>query len=144
MREEHPESRAMLPDLIPWPLLQGIALIQLYLEEKWVEPPRTNRLPYSLLYHQTMSTLASSGEMTPAELASRVLQLAYFHNVSQADYRILLQHLLKTNQIERTPAGGLIVGMAGERVVNNYKSMPFSKTMKNIACTPNRKNWGQL
>ena len=121
MREEHPESRAMLPDLIPWPLLQGIALIQLYLEEKWVEPPRTNRLPYSLLYHQTMSTLASSGEMTPAELASRVLQLAYFHNVSQADYRILLQHLLKTNQIERTPAGGLIVGMAGERVVNNYK-----------------------
>lgn len=121
MREEHPESRAMLPDLIAWPLLQGIALVQLYLEEKWVEPPRTNRLPYSLLYHQTMSTLASSGEMTPAELASRVLGLAYFHNVSQDDYRILLRHLLKTNHIERTPAGGLIVGMAGERVVNNYK-----------------------
>ena len=29
MREEHPESRAMLPDLIPWSLLQGIALVQL-------------------------------------------------------------------------------------------------------------------
>ena len=39
MREEHPESRAMLPELIPWPLLQGIALVQLYAEEKWVEPP---------------------------------------------------------------------------------------------------------
>ena len=95
MREEHPESRAMLPELIPWPLLQGIALVQLYAEEKWVEPPAPNRLPYSLLYHQTMSALASGGEMTPAELASRVLTLSYFHNVSQEDYRILLKHLLK-------------------------------------------------
>lgn len=102
MREEHPESRAMLPELIPWPLLQGIALVQLYAEEKWVEPPAPNRLPYSLLYHQTMSTLASGGEMTPAELASRVLTLSYFHNVSQEDYRILLKHLLKTGHIEWT------------------------------------------
>lgn len=49
-------------EIIPWSLLQGIALIQLYLEEKWVEPPEPNRLPYSLLHHQTMSTLASSGK----------------------------------------------------------------------------------
>lgn len=121
MREEHPESRAMLPDLIPWPLLQGIALVQLYIEERWVEPPEPNRLPYSLLYHQTMSTLASDGEMTPAELASRVLTLTYFHNVSQDDHRVLLRHLLKTKQIQRTENGGLIVGLAGERVVNNFK-----------------------
>ncbi|MFQ9706761.1 MAG: DEAD/DEAH box helicase [Limosilactobacillus pontis] len=121
MREEHPESRAMLPDLIPWPLLQGIALVQLYLEERWVEPPEPNRLPYSLLYHQTMSTLAGDGEMTPATLAGRVLPLPYFHNVSQDDYRILLRHLLKTDQLEQTERGNLIVGMAGERVVNNFK-----------------------
>lgn len=121
MREEHPESRAMLPELMPWSLLQGIALVQLYAEQKWVEPPEPNRLPYSLLYHQTMSTLASSGEMTPAELASRVLTLSYFHNVSQEDYRILLKYLLKTGHIEWTENGGLIVGLAGERVVNNFK-----------------------
>lgn len=121
MREEHPESRAMLPDLIPWSLLQGIALVQLYIEEKWVEPPQPNRLPYSLLYHQTMSTLASSGEMTPAELASRVLTLAYFKNVSQDDYKILLRHLIKSDQIQRTENGSLILGLAGEKVVNNFK-----------------------
>ena len=61
----------MLPGDYSRSLLQGIALVQLYLEERWVEPPEPNRLPYSLLYHQTMSTLASNGEMTPAELASR-------------------------------------------------------------------------
>lgn len=121
MREEHPESRAMLPDLIPWPLLQGIALVQLYVEDRWVEPPQPNRLPYSLLYHQTMSTLASSGELSPAELAGRVLTLSYFHNVSEDDFRTLLRHLLKTDQIQRTENGGLIVGLAGERVTNNFK-----------------------
>ena len=86
-----------------------------------MEPPRTERLPYSLLYHQTMSTLASCGEMTPGELASRVLPLSCFHRISQEDYRILLLHLLEIDHISRTENGGLIVGLTGERIVNNYK-----------------------
>ena len=121
MREDHAESRSLLPERLPWYLLQGIALVQLYLEERFVEPPRTDRLPFSLLYHQTMSTLAASGEMSAAALASRVLPLSPFHRISQEDYRVLLRHLLETDQIERTPTGGLIVGLAGERVVNDYK-----------------------
>lgn len=121
MREEHAEARALLPETLPWKLLQGIALVQLYLEEKWVEPPRTGRLPYSLLYHQTMSTLASGGEMTPAELASRVLTLSYFRNITADDFRLLLRHLLSIDHIQLTEQGGLIVGLAGERVVNNFK-----------------------
>ena len=121
MREDHAEARAMLPDYIPWRMIQGIALVQLYIEERFVEPPRTERLPYSLLYHQTMSTLASCGEMTPGELASRVLPLSCFHRVSQDDFRALLRHLLSIDHISRTENGGLIVGLAGERVVNNYK-----------------------
>ncbi len=121
MREDHQEARAMLPDSIPWYLVQGIALVQLYIEERFVEPPRLDRLPFSLLYHQTMSTLASHGEMTPGELASRVLTLSCFGRITQEDYRLLLLHLIETDQISRTENGGLIVGLAGERVVNNYK-----------------------
>jgi ATP-dependent Lhr-like helicase len=121
MREEHPEARAMMPEMIPWYLIQGIALVQLYIEERFVEPPRTERYPYSLLYHQTMSTLASCGEMTPAELASRVLTLSCFQRISQDDYRCLLLHLLEKDHIVRTENGGLIVGLTGERIVNNYK-----------------------
>ncbi|MBQ9644560.1 MAG: DEAD/DEAH box helicase [Lachnospiraceae bacterium] len=121
MREDHQEARAMLPDSIPWYLLQGISLVQLYAEERFVEPPRLDRLPYSLLYHQTMSTLASHGEMTPGELASRVLTLSCFHRISQEDYRILLRHLIEIDHVNRTENGGLIVGLAGERIVNNYK-----------------------
>ncbi len=121
MREDEPEARAMLPATIPWKLLQGIALVQLYLEERWVEPPRLDRLPFSLLYHQTMSTLASCGELSPGALADRVLQLHYFHRISQEDYRVMLRHLVETDHIQRTEQGGLIVGLAGERVVNSFK-----------------------
>ena len=121
MREDPPEPRALLPETIPWKLLQGIALVQLYLEERWVEPPRAGRRHYSLLYHQTMATLASSGEFMPAELAGRVLTLSPFANVSADDYRALLHHLIDTEQIEQTETGGLIVGLAGERVTNNFR-----------------------
>ena len=121
MREEHPEARAMLPEMIPWYLIQGIALVQLYIEERFVEPPKTDRLPFSLLYHQTMSTLASCGEMTPAELASRVLTLSVFGRIDKDDFRTLLLHLIKTDHIARTENGGLIVGLTGERIVNSYK-----------------------
>ncbi len=121
IREELPEPRSMLPETVPWKLLQGIALIQVYLEERWVEPPKLDRLPFSLLYHQTMSTLASNGELTPRQLASQVLSLKYFHRISQDDYKVLLRHLIETEHIQQTEEGGLIVGLAGERIVNSFK-----------------------
>lgn len=121
MREDEPEPRSLLPETIPWKLLQGIALVQLYLEEHWVEPPNLDGLPYSLLYHQTMATLASCGELAPNALAERVLTLTPFHRVSLDDYRVLLRFLLEKDHIERTESGGLIVGLAGERVTNNFK-----------------------
>ena len=121
MREEMPEPRTMLPETVPWKLLQGIALVQVYIEERWVEPPRLDRYPYSLLYHQVMSTLASSGELTPPQLAERVLTLKYFYMITKDDLRLLLRHLIETDHIQRTDEGGLIVGLAGERVVNSFK-----------------------
>lgn len=134
MREELPEPRAMLPSTVPWKLLQGIALVQLYLEKRWVEPPKLDRLPFSLLYHQTMSTLASCGELTPAALAERVLTLQYFHRISKDDYRDLLRHLLETDHIQRTDEGGLIVGLAGERVVNSFKFYAVFQESEEYTC----------
>lgn len=130
MREDHPEPRAIMPEMIPWYLIQGISLVQLYIEERFVEPPRLERLPFSLLYHQTMSTLASNGEMSAGELASKVLTLSAFERISQDDFRKLLLHLIETDHINRTEGGGLIVGIRGERVVNSYKF--YAVFMENV------------
>lgn len=76
--EVAPVAKDILPAQIPWELLQCIAIIQLYLEERWLEPIRPTKYPFSLLYHQTMSTLAASGELSPAALAQRILTLPPF------------------------------------------------------------------
>lgn len=119
--EERPEDDASLGERIPWKLLQTIAIIQLYLEEKWIEPPVIPQLPFSLLYHQTMSIVVSAGEIEPPRLAERVLTLAPFSQISQQQYRDFLRHLVDTKHLERMETGSLIIGLAGEKVVNNYR-----------------------
>jgi ATP-dependent Lhr-like helicase len=119
--EEEPLGKELLPRQFPWSLLQAIAIIQLYFEERWVEPRRLVRYPFSLLYHQTMSILASQGELTPAALAERVLSLPPFCQVSPDDLRELLRHLLKIDHLQRTDEGGLIIGLAGEEVVRSFR-----------------------
>lgn len=121
MREEPPEPRADLPETLPWPLLQGIALVQSYAEDGFVEPARTDRLPFSLLYHQTMSILGGAGELTPAGLAARVLSLAVFGRITREQLRTLLLHLINIDHIQRTEEGGLIVGLAGERQLGSFR-----------------------
>lgn len=105
----------------PWSLLQSIAIIQLYLEERWLEPLEPIAYPFSLLYHQTMSFLAGAGSAAPALLAQRVLTLPPFSAISLDDYRELLRHLLDIDHLEKMPTGELIIGLTGEKIVRNYR-----------------------
>ena len=120
-REEDPLPNTPLPQLIPWGLLRAVAIIQLYIEERFIEPPRMRKLPFSLLFHQTLSVLAASGELTPRRLAERVLTLPPFVNVPREDFRTLLISMLNNGYIEMTEEKGLIVGLSGERLLNSFK-----------------------
>lgn len=120
-REENPLPNAPLPELIPWELLRAIAIVELYRGERFIEPPRHRHLPFSLLYHQTLSILASSGELQPKILADRVLSLPPFREVGREDYRKLLISMLEHEDIERTDEGGLIIGLRGERMISGYR-----------------------
>ncbi len=62
---ENQSEAAHFGEEVPWNLLQTLAIIQLYAEEKWVEPPQIPRLPFSLLYRRTMSILYSHTELVP-------------------------------------------------------------------------------
>ncbi len=120
-REEDPLPNTPLPQLVPWGLLQAIAVIQLYLEERFIEPPRRKTEPWSLLFHQTLSVLASGGELTPRALAERVLALPPFAAVRREDYRTLLLSMLQHDFLEMTEEKGLIVGLAGERLLRSFQ-----------------------
>lgn len=120
-REEEALPNTPLPQLIPWELLRGIAIIQLYIEERFIEPPQRKNLPFSLLFHQTLSILASKGELTAKRLAQFVLSLPPFELVSREDYKELIISMLNNDYIEMTEEGGLIVGLAGEKLLRSFK-----------------------
>ncbi len=119
--ENKASSEASLPEQIPWQLLQCIAIIQLYLEERWIEPIKPVKYPLSLLYHQTMSILAATGEMLPSALVKQVLSMPPFVAISQADFLLLLRYLIDIDHIQKTEQGKLILGLAGERVVRKFQ-----------------------
>ena len=105
---------------MPWNLLQTIAIIQLYIEERWIEPPQIPRLPFSLLYHQTMSIVYGHQALTPPQLARRVLGLSAFQHVSAAQFRDLLRHLLAIDHLQQVEEERLIIGYSAEKIVNHY------------------------
>lgn len=117
--EERDEGKSILDD-IPWELLQTIAIIQLYVEDKWIEPIDEKTLPYSLLYQQTLSMLFSMGDLSPAKLASNVLNLPAFKNISQEDYREMLRYMIELEHIQKTEEGTLIIGLKAEGIVNYF------------------------
>ncbi len=120
-REETPLPNAPLPEILPWELLRGIAVCELYLKEQFIEPPRNKRCPYSLAFHQTLSLLASHGEMTPRRLAERIYSLPPLTALPREDYRHLLLSMVENDFLEMTDEKGLIVGLAGERLLNSFK-----------------------
>ncbi|MGF1676213.1 MAG: DEAD/DEAH box helicase [Rivularia sp. (in: cyanobacteria)] len=119
--EKQLSLEAPLPQQIPWQLLQSIAIIQLYLEEKWIEPIQPIKYPFSLLYHQTMSTLAAIKQISPSVLAHQVLNLSSFQHISSEDYKLLLRYLVSIDHINKTDEGKLIIGLAGEKIVNKFQ-----------------------
>jgi ATP-dependent helicase Lhr and Lhr-like helicase len=119
-QDEASEKNAHPIELLPWDLLLSLASIQLYLEQRWVEPIQQPELPLSLLYQQTLSVLAQEGEKSPKALAERVLNLDPFVRVGKERYKRFLRHLLETRHLEWTEQGHFIVGMEAERTLQRY------------------------
>ena len=132
-REEDPLPDTPLPQLIPWELIRAIAIIQLYIEERFIEPPATKILPFSLLFQQTLSVLASSGELSPKALADRILSMPPFANVPREHYKTLLISMLKEDYLEQTEEKTLIIGLKGERLTNSFKFYAVFKDTENYS-----------
>ena len=120
-REEMPLPNEPLPHLIPWELLRGIAIAELYLGERFIEPPRIRNMPLSLAFHQTLSVLASCGELTIPQLAMRVLSLPPLSHLSKWDYRELLRDMYNKEYLDPVEGGGYIVGTKAERILSSFK-----------------------
>ncbi|MDR2551554.1 MAG: DEAD/DEAH box helicase [Treponema sp.] len=121
------------PAAIAWDLLRTMAVIQLYLEERWIEPCEIKPLPYSLLVHETLSVLASLGEQNPQTLSRRVLSLPPFAGIPPEEYRTLLVWFEDCALAEKTEEGTYILGLEGARITGRhgfYSVFPGEETFR--------------
>jgi len=118
---EEEDEEAQLPARMPWTLMRAIAVIELYVKTKWVEPLEARKMPMGVLYHQTMSMLKSMGEAEPRELAEATLSLAPFAQIRADQYQAFLNYLIETDHLQWTEDRTLIIGLKGEKTVNNYR-----------------------
>lgn len=118
---EEEDEEAQLPARMPWTLMRAIAVIELYVKTKWVEPLEARKMPMGVLYHQTMSMLKSMGEAEPKELAEAILSLAPFAQIRADQYQVFLNYLIETDHLQWTEDRTLIIGLTGEKTVNNYR-----------------------
>ncbi len=120
-KEERDNKPKEFYQMIDFEFIKCIAIIELYLKERWIEPKEKNDYPYSLLYHQTMSYLFGMGAVKPKELAKNILTLTAFKKIPQEDYKKLLKYLLEKQELEKDEEGNILIGMKGERKVNNFQ-----------------------
>lgn len=132
------------PTYLPFDLLKTIAVVELYLKEKWVEPIKINEQCFFLLFHQTLSVLKSLGTLMPSSLARRILTLPPFQKISQEDYKILLMEMLNRSFIEEMEDGTLNLGEKGESLTSYFDFYSVFQAIEEITIKSNDKIIGTV
>lgn len=130
-------------ETIPWDFLFTLAIISLYIKEKYIEDISQDQYPYSVLVQQTLSHIATTPGIRTNMLASNVLKTTVFKNISTDDYKLLLNYMIKCNLIENNNQE-LYLGELGERIVNNYDFYAVFYTEKDYEVVANNKVIGSI
>lgn len=97
----------------PWDYVQGSAIIAL-LEKGELDEARSVAKPYDVCAHQLLSLLLERSGMKISEVKQLNHQLRIFAGLSDAEYQMLVSHLLDEGYIEKLE-DELIVGLRTEK-----------------------------
>lgn len=113
--------RSNLADRLHLGLLRAIAMIELLLDG-WCEPPRPDALHLSTLVHQILSVIAGKGGARAADIHDLLCKKGPFRQVSAAVFLDMLRAMgaPDTALIEQSQSGLLLLGRAGEKLVEHY------------------------
>jgi ATP-dependent Lhr-like helicase len=100
-------------------LVQTIAQIRL-LTRSWFEPPRTNSLHLSTLIQQLLSLIAQYGGVNASESWEILVNSGVFLGIEKKELAELLRWLGTKDILSQDQRGLLLLGSAGERIVNHY------------------------
>lgn len=107
------------PDALRAELVQSLAAVRLLLC-RWYEPPAAGDLHISTLVQQLLSLIAQHGGVRAREAYSVLCGPGSFSGVTSATFAKLLRSLGAADYLTQTSDGTLLLGPAGERLVNHY------------------------
>ncbi len=98
-----------------WSLLQGLAIIELYIDGKIDRVDEVVK-PYDVLAHQVISILLEKNGMSIPELKNINKNFNCWQNIEDQEYSELIDHLVKNNYIEILE-NEVITGRATEKLL---------------------------
>jgi ATP-dependent helicase Lhr and Lhr-like helicase len=119
VREHELTSRTPPQDELRPEVVQAIAVVSLLLE-RWYEPPVSGALHLSTLVQQVLSVIAQYGGIRTREAWRALCKHGPFRDVDAHTFGMLLRDLASHELIQQAGDGTIILGVAGERLVDHY------------------------
>lgn len=127
-----------------WDLIKCIALVELIIKDRWIEPCESPKMPYGLLFHQTIQYIKSGIGCKYAELLEEVLSLYPFKNITPDRYHTLLKDMLSNGFLQRMEDGTLLLGPKGESLAFNREFCAVFSVGKEVEIVFNEKSVGSI
>ncbi|QEW20274.1 ATP-dependent helicase [Marinibacterium anthonyi] len=126
-------------------LIRSIAMIDLLLEG-WCEPPRPQALHLSTLVHQILSVIAQRGGASASVVYSILCREGPFRKVTTEVFADVLRAIghTETGLIEQSGSGLLLLGPAGEKLVEHYSFYAVFQTPEEFRLVAEGRDLGTL
>lgn len=129
-RKEGEKSSLFLYATDKWSLLQSVACWLLY-NEGFIEPPQINAKSYDILIHQALSITKSFSGIGLKDLVQQLKDNFAFNRIEISEIEELLTFLIKIDLLEQI-RDEVIIGIEGEKIVNNRNFYSVFKTQDNF------------
>ena len=113
-----PESS--INDKLRLELVQSLAMIRLLIRDQWFEPADTHDYHLSTLIHQVLAITAQWGGIQAGQLYTLLCREGPFSQVNTDQFKALLGQLGECQCLTQLGTGELVLGVEGERLVNQY------------------------
>lgn len=132
------------PGEICWDLIKCIAIVELTLNDRWIESCECPKMPFGLLFHQTIQYIKSGVGCRFKELKEEILSLYPFKNIGSEDYSTLLRSMLKNGFLQKMEDGTILLGPRGETLAFNREFCAVFSVGKEVEIVFNGKSIGSI
>ena len=111
---DEPDARADIFDRLQLRLVQAVALSELMLVDRWLEPACPPAFDLSTLTHQIISVISETSGLRADALYDRLCRRGAFREIEPPLFAALLRCLGQADVVEQMATGDLILGLRGE------------------------------